>query len=166
MRHSILMACAAALALASLPGAASACRMPPPPTPAEREALIAQRQSAAWADAPLVYLAEVVEWGLSDGPEGARQVNLKLAPLVVLKGDGIPATLSMSFPSPERRCGRDFLDIQDGGAGAGQRFVVYAQTAAPVSAEDIWTQIYGEVRDPAAIQALAGRGWLQDRPHR
>lgn len=166
MRTPTLFACLAALALAALPAAASACRLTPPPTPAEREVMITEWQNAAWADAQLVYLAEVVEWSLSEGADGLNQVNVGLAPLVVLKGEGPPATLSLSFDSLDQRCGRDFLDLEDGRAGSGQRFVVYSGTASPASAEDIWTQAYGEIRDPSAIQALAERGWLQDRTDR
>lgn len=147
------------------PTAALACRMGPPPSPEAREATIKERQTEAWTASPLVYLAEVIEWDLTqDGPEGSSQVNVRLAPLIVLKGEDAPATLSLSFNSVDRRCGRDFLDMVDGDAGAGQRFVVYARTTMPTSMDDIWTQIYGEVRDPEAIRALAGRGWLQPAP--
>jgi hypothetical protein len=155
----------AAAGLVALPTAASACRLTAPPSAEERIAIITARQTDAWAASPLVYLAEVVEWDLTqDGPAGSSQENLKLAPLAVLKGEALPATLSLRFNATDRRCGRDFLDMHESYGGAGQRFIVYATTASPASADDIWTQIYGEVRDPEAIRAMARLGWSQPAP--
>jgi hypothetical protein len=152
-------------AAALTPTAASACRLQPLPSLEERIAVITERQANAWAASPLVYLAEVVERGVTeDGPEGFSRTNVTLAPLVVLKGENLPARLSLDLPSAYRRCGRDFLDIEDSYAAPGDRVVVYATTASPGSMDDIWTQIYGEVRDPEAIRAMARSGWLQPAP--
>lgn len=154
---------AAALSLVS-PDTALACYLLAKPAESEWAAMIASQQADAWERSPLVYLAEVVEWDMThSADEPLGHVRLKLAPLVVLKGEGAPQILTLAYPAMDGRCGRDFMDIASG-AVAGDRFVVYATTASPASVEDIWTQIYGEIRDASAIGALADLGWLQPAP--
>lgn len=154
-------ACVAALGIAALPTVASACRLTPMPIESERNAGIEQRQAQAWEASSLVYLAEVVEWRMTDTPgDGFGRVRLKLAPLMVLKGEASPQTLELDYPAMDSRCGRDFMDIESH-ALAGDRFVIYASTSQPSSDDDIWSQDWLEVRDPSAIRALANHGWVQ-----
>lgn len=150
-----------ALGLVLLPTASWACRMPPLPTDGERAAGIERRQAEAWESSPLIYLAEVAEWSMRDTPDdGFGRVKLKLVPLLVLKGQGSPQVLELDYPAADRRCGRDFMDIE-AHALAGDRFVIYAYSAQPSSGADIWSQAWLEVRDPSAIRALAEHGWTQ-----
>ena len=131
------------------------------PTESQRIANIEQRQAEAWERSPLVYLAEVVERRRVEGAEtGFGDSQLKILPLVVLKGEAQPEALMVTVGGADRRCGRDFLDIQEN-AHVGDRFVIYATTPQRASEDDIWSQAWLEVRDPAAIRALAERGWVQ-----
>ena len=159
---SLLAGIAVAGLMAALPGAASACRLGPLPTESQRIANIEQRQTEAWERSPLVYLAEVVERRRVEGAETPfGRDQLRLLALVVLKGEARPDALMVADAGGAiRRCGRDFLDIQEG-AQVGDRFVIYATTPQPSSEADIWSQGWLEVRDPSAIRALAERGWLQ-----
>lgn len=152
---------AAAGLMTALPGVASACRLVPVPTESQRIANIEQRQAEAWERSPLVYLAEVVERRRVEGAgTGFGDSQLKVLPLVVLKGEDQPEALMVTVGGADRRCGWDFLGIQDS-ALVGDRFVIYATTPRPSSEDDVWSQAWLEVRDPSAIRALAERGWVQ-----
>ena len=158
---SLLAGIAAAGLMTASPGVASACRLGPVPTESQRISSIEQRQAEAWERSPLVYLAEVVERRRVEGIETATDRDqLRLLPLIVLKGEAQPEALMVAATGMDRRCGRDFLDIQES-ALVGDRFVIYATTPQPSSEDDIWSQAWLEVRDPAAIRALAERGWVQ-----
>lgn len=160
---SLLVIVAAAALMTALPGVASACRLGPIPTEAQRIANIEQRQSEAWERSPLVYLAEVVEQTRIDVAEMPfGQTRLRLVPLTLLKGDTLPTDLVVTYAGMDDRCGRDFLDIQER-AYVGNRFVIYATTPQSSSEHDVWSQAWLDVRDPSALRALAARGWVRDQ---
>lgn len=158
---SLLAGIAAAGLMTASPGVASACRVLAMPTESELIANIEQRQAEAWERSPLVYLAEVVEWRYVEGTPtlfGDHQVRLR--PLVVLKGEASPEALMVTVV--RHQCVGPFhVPGIEARAWVGDRFVIYATTPQPSSEDDIWSQAWLEVRDPTAIRALAERGWVQ-----
>ncbi len=161
-----LVMLAAAGLMTALPGVASACRLGPVPSEAQRAADIQQRQAEAWERSHLVFLAAVTEIGSipqSDQPFG--RVQFALTSVVVLKGDERPGDFDVVYSGLDQRCGRDFLDLVEG-AQVDDLFVIYASTPEPSSADDIWSQGWQDLRDPIVVQAAFERGWRQDHGRR
>lgn len=154
-RLSIAAAALSALVLAA-PTSALACRFPNM-TPEERAVEVTTRQTEAWNDAALVYLAEVVTYEV--GPEDGWS-SLGLAPLLVLKGDGTPERETVAVKVGHRECERDVFDIEEF-ASPGSRFVVYVGTGRGIASHDLYTQDLQQVRDPSALAALSGFGWMR-----
>lgn len=161
-RNVMRVGLVAAVLAVSMPGLANACRLGPLPPDAQRASDIQQRQIEAWARSPLVYLAAVTE--VTSIPKDGQffgEVQIALTAVVVLKGDERPGDFDVIYPGLDRRCGRDFLDLESG-AQVDDLFVIYASRSEPSSAEDIWSQAWRDVRDSTAIEAASAQGWKQD----
>lgn len=134
----------AVLAIAiAVPAAASACASPPRPLTAADRAQATSLQSDMWRAAPLVYLAEVVEIG--DPGEPAR-----LIPTLLLKGEGLPESVTMRIGRPI--C-RTFIGPE---MALGDEYVVYAFPAqATADGPPTIFARAADLGDPATREAVA-----------
>lgn len=127
---------------------ASACQVSHPLPPAIR-AQDAEREGRAWADSPLVYLAEVT--GV-----GANFATYELTPKRLLKGNAQAPVLDVpSVPSRGICLQYHGLNVADG-ANLGDQFVVYARTD-PVSPDALLVVSARMVGDPSTRAALRSR---------
>lgn len=135
-----------ALALAFVaPSIASACIAPagPPPTPEQREANMREIQAASWANAALVYEAEITEsfmvFSQDDPihPGMASGTYVRAKPVRVLKGEGAPPEVQFAYGlGPECTFGPSYSPRS---RGEGSRFVFYASRPSVSSQGDIFS---------------------------
>lgn len=127
---------------------ASACQVsyPLPPAVLQQDA---EREGRAWAEAPIVYLAEVT--GV-----GSNFATYELTPRHMLKGNGQVSVLDVpSVPSRGICLQYHGLNVADG-ADLGDQFVVYARTD-PVSPDALLVVSARMVGDPSTRAALRSR---------
>ncbi|WP_292223325.1 hypothetical protein [Brevundimonas sp.] len=143
IRTSAILA-AVAFAFAA-PGIASACIGPagPPPTPEQREANLREIQAASWANAALVYEAEITESFMvfsQDDPSHpgmASGTYVRAKPVRVLKGEGAPPEVQFAYGlGPECTFGPSYSPRS---RGEGSRFVFYASRPTISSQADIFS---------------------------
>ena len=127
------------------PGVASACIAPagPPPTPEQREANLREIQASSWANAALVYEAEIAESFMvfsQDDPSHpgmASGAYVRAKPVRVLKGEGTPPEVQFAYGlGPECTFGPSYSPRS---RGEGSRFVFYASRPSVSSQGDIFS---------------------------
>lgn len=146
-RHFATFWVAAAIGLAA-PFAATACVVSSPLPPA----ILAQdveREGRAWAEAPLVYLAEITG-------NSQDYAAFELTPRRILKGDVQAPVLNVPALPSRGICLRYHgLSVADG-AYIGDEFVVYA-LSLPVSPDDLLVVSARMIGDPSTRAAMRSR---------
>lgn len=137
----LLLIGSVAAGLIAAPGVASACAVPPRhPTPADR-GHAAGFQGEMWRAAPLVYLATVAEIGEPGG-------RARLTPTLLLKGEGLPASVTM----PQ---GRPICPMFIGPEMAvGDEYVVYAFPPTATGSPPAIFARAADLGDPATREAM------------
>lgn len=146
-RHFATSGLAAAIALAA-PLAATACVVSSP-LPAAVLAQDAEREGRAWAEAPLVYLAEITG-------KSQDYATFELTQRRILKGDAqVPVLDVPALPSRGMCLRYHGLNVADG-ASIGDQFVVYA-LSLPASPDDLLVVSARMVADPSTRAAMRSR---------
>lgn len=154
-----------AVALAFVaPSIASACIAPagPPPTPEQREANLREIQAASWANAALVYEAEITESFMvfsQDDPSHpgmASGAYVRAKPVRVLKGEGAPPEVQFAYGlGPECTFGPSYSPRS---RREGSRFVFYATRPTISSQNDIFATMPVDAMLDADTRAVLASG--------
>ena len=146
------------------PGVASACIAPagPPPTPEQREANLREIQASSWANAALVYEAEIAESFMvfsQDDPSHpgmASGAYVRAKPVRVLKGEGAPPEVQFAYGlGPECTFGPSYSPRS---RGEGSRFVFYATRPTISSQNDIFATMPVDAMLDADTRAVLASG--------
>ncbi len=145
-RSNAVAVCLSLVTLLAVPTIASACAVSHP-LPAAVLARDAEREGRAWADASLVYVAEVTG-------TGDRYETFELTPRRILKGGPAAPTLNVQANPSRGMCIiYHGLNVSDG-AYLGDEFIIYA-LSEPASAGHLYVVSARMVGDPVTRAALA-----------